>query len=144
MSVETEFKVRVSEEDLRRVRAHLRQLHSQRLSEGQEEDNLLFDFPDHRLKEAGCALRLRTYGKEARLTFKGKVLKDPSLKKREELETSVQEPAATRAVLEALGLEVCFQYSKFREIHLLNLQGEKVAVCLDRTPVGTFVEIEGP
>lgn len=78
------------------------------------------------------------------MTFKGKVMEDPLLKKREELQTGIQEPAAARAMLEALGLQVCFHYSKFREIHLLVRYGQKLEVCLDQTPVGTFVEIEGP
>ena len=144
MSLETELKVRVCREDLDRIRTRLRKFHSHCLSEGREEANLLFDFPDQRLKRSGCALRLRTYGDEAFLTFKGKILDNSVLKRREELEAPVGEPGAMRDVLEALGLQLCFEYSKFRETHRLDVNGQQILVCLDQTPVGTFVEIEGP
>ncbi len=144
MSLETEFKIRISSEDLDRIRTCLRKLHGHRLSESREEANLLFDFPDQHLTRSGCALRLRTYGDEAFLTFKGKVLRHSVLKRREEFEAPVREPGAAREILEALGLQLCFEYSKFRETHRLDVNGQQVLVCLDQTPVGTFVEIEGP
>ena len=144
MSLETEFKVRISREDLERIHARLQQLQSRCLSESRKESNLLFDFPDQRLKRSGCALRLRTYGEDAFLTFKGKVQDNSVLKKREEFEAGVREPGALQDVLEALGMRVCLEYSKMREIHRLQINGQSILVCLDQTPVGTFVEIEGP
>ena len=66
------------------------------------------------------------------------------LKKRKEFEAGVRGPGALQDVLEGLGMRVCFQYSKMREIHRLEVNGQSILVCLDQTPVGTFVEIEGP
>lgn len=143
MSVETEVKVRVSRREFDRVRARLQELQSSLVCGRQEEDNLLLDFPDDRLERAGCALRLRTYGPRSVLTFKGRVVEDSIFKKREEVETSVGDPAALRALLEALGMEVSFQYSKFREIYTVRFKSRPVIVCLDETPVGDFVELEG-
>ena len=46
-------------------------------------------------------------------------------------------------VLEGLGMNICFEYSKFREIFRLSLDQGQVYICLDETPVGIFAELEG-
>jgi adenylate cyclase class IV len=46
-------------------------------------------------------------------------------------------------VLRRLGLCVSFQYAKTREAWRLLWRQEEVLVCLDSTPVGAFVELEG-
>ena len=144
MGLETEVKIRVDEASLVEIRARLSELGSRPLAKRAKEENLLFDFSDRRLEREGCALRLRAYGEESLLTFKGKARADSRLKEREEIETLVSDGSATRELLCSLGLGVSFRYAKYREIHELGLSGEKVVFCLDETPVGTFVEIEGP
>ena len=143
MALETEVKIRISQADLGPIRARLAALEARCVSSRQKEENFLFDFPDGNLEAVGCAIRLRIYGEKALLTFKGKVQDDPRYKKREEVETSVGDPLTTKKILEALGMNVSFQYSKFREIYRLSVNQQQVEVCLDETPVGTFVEIEG-
>ncbi len=69
---------------------------------------------------------------------------DPNLKKREELEIRFTSGPVIRQILLRLGLRVSFRYSKFREIFTLKWQGGAVEVCVDETPVGVFIEIEGP
>ena len=81
--------------------------------------------------------------KKTTLTFKGEIQEDPRFKKRQELETSVDDPQAIIKVLEALGMYICFEYSKIREIYTLSVDQDQAEICLDETPVGTFVEIEG-
>ncbi len=144
--LETEVKISVDpfEASLVEIRTRLSKLGAQPLAKRAKEENLLFDFPDHRLEREGYALRLRAYGEESLLTFKGKARTDSRLKEREEIETLVSDGGATRELLLALGLGVSFRYAKYREIHELTLSGEKVVFCLDETPVGAFVEIEGP
>ena len=144
MALETEVKIRITQEDLDGVRARLTELGAHCLSPRGEETNILFDFTDRNLETCGCAIRLRTFGEEITLTFKGEVQEDPRFKKRQELETSVQDPQATIKVLEALGMHICFEYSKVREVYTLSVDQDQVEICLDETPVGTFVEIEGP
>jgi adenylate cyclase class 2 len=143
MALETEVKIRIPQEDLDRVRARLTELGARCLSPRSEEKNLLFDFADRNLETTGCAVRLRTYGETTTLTFKGEIQEDPRFKKRQELETSVDDPQAMIKVLEGLGMNVCFEYSKIREVYTLSVDQDQAEICLDETPVGTFVEIEG-
>lgn len=141
--LETEVKISVDPASLLQIRTRLSELGARPLVERAKEENLLFDFPDHRLEREGYALRLRAYGEESLLTFKGKPQEDSRLKEREEVEILVSDGVATRELLCSLGLDVSFRYAKYREILELFLSEEKVVFCLDETPVGTFVEIEG-
>ena len=86
-----------------------------------------------------CALRLRQYGGQATLTWKGPKVADPQLKIRPELETAVADPAAMEGILRALGFEPVLEMAKTRAIYL---RGELEA-CLDDTPYGSFLELEG-
>jgi adenylate cyclase, class 2 len=92
-----------------------------------------------RLKQAGCALRLRRTPTEARLTYKGPASHKAGVKSRPELETAVEDPSAVAALLEALGFVPVFRYEKRRETW--SLGGCEIA--LDETPIGRFIEIEG-
>ncbi len=143
MALETEVKISITLEDLDRVRARLAELGAHCLSPRSEEKNLLFDFTDRNLETCGCAVRLRTYGEKTTLTFKGEIQEDPRFKKRQELETSIKDPQAMIKVLEGLGMHICFEYSKIRELYTLSVDQDQAEICLDETPVGTFVEIEG-
>ena len=141
--METEIKVPISEDELASVRQNLATLGSETVSDRAEENNRLYDFVDGRLRGSGCALRLRQYGEQTFLTFKGPVRKDSPYKKREELETTVGDAETMEALLDGLGLTVQFEYRKIREIHRVSLDGLPVLVCLDETPAGLFVEVEG-
>ena len=89
-------------------------------------------------------MRLRRYGTKVVLTFKGPPVEDPELKIREEIETSVEDFAACRSILERLGMEASFRYAKKREQFVLDgADGAPIALCIDETPFGSFVEIEG-
>lgn len=143
MGIEIEVKIKLNEESLDKVRRQVLALGARQLSKRCKEDNLLFDFSDHRLQEAGCALRLRRYGQLRLLTYKGRVETDPLLKKREERETTIDDFDSMRRILESLGLKVCFEYSKYREVFELESAAGSTKVCLDETPVGCFMEIEG-
>jgi adenylate cyclase, class 2 len=103
------------------------------------ETNVLFDFDSGALGAGGRALRLRTAGKRATLTYKGKRRKSRSFKVREEIETQVRDPKAARKILKALGLKETFSYRKHRTV----LRKSRLTICIDETPVGNFVELEG-
>ncbi len=143
MHIETEAKFEVRPGDLEKVRQQLIQLGARPFAGPHNEENELYDFPDGRLARAGCALRLRSYAGQSLLTFKGVVQSDPLLKKREEIETRVEKADALRTILGRLGLAVSFGYRKTREILQIEHGGQPLQVCLDETPVGCFVEIEG-
>ncbi len=103
------------------------------------ETNALFDFDPPVLGEGGRTLRLRTAGKRATLTFKGERQKSRSFKVREEFETQVRDPRQARKILKALGLRETFAYRKHRTV----LRKARLTICIDETPVGNFVELEG-
>ncbi len=144
MSLETEVKVRVDARDMPQVRKRCLQLGGRCIGKRTHESNVLFDFSGETLQAAGCALRLRQAGKKARLTFKGRLRSESPFKQRQEIEVGVDDAPATSRVLEALGLKSCFEYSKFRQMYALRVKGKRVLMSIDETPVGVFVELEGP
>lgn len=134
--VERELKFRCS--DLNDLRDRLQESEAERISASALEDNLVFD-REGELKGRGSLLRLRFDDNGARLTFKGPATFEDGVKIREERETGISDPEELRAVLEHLGFEIIQRYQKYREEWRLG----GVIVCLDRTPIGDFVEFEG-
>lgn len=105
------------------------------------EDNRVFDTPQGQLRSGSLLLRLRVAGSVATLTFKGPPSKG-KYKSRLESETPVSDPAACREILHRLGFRQVYRYEKYRTEYLgLDDQG---MVALDETPVGVFLELEGP
>jgi adenylate cyclase class 2 len=105
------------------------------------EDNLLLDDASGTLARGGAALRLRRAEGRAILTYKGARHEDASgLKVRPEIELEVEDGERAQALLEALGFRPAFRYQKFREVW----DWRDAEVDVDETPLGAFVEIEGP
>lgn len=134
--VERELKFACS--DLNELRDRLEAAEAERISAAALEDNLIFD-RDGELVAANCLLRLRFDTHGARLTYKGPPTYEGGVKIREEIETSISKPEELRAILENLGYRKVQRYQKYREEWRLG----GVIVCLDRTPIGHFVEFEG-
>ncbi len=68
-------------------------------------------------------------------------------KVREEIEVEVAEPASLAHILEALGMRGWFRYEKFRTTYRLPAAArwaKDLLIELDETPIGAFVELEGP
>lgn len=105
----------------------------------QEERSTLWDSGVN-LYSQGCALRVRRYAGGATLTWKGPRQHDPVLKIRPERETPVGDPDALEDILRALGFEAILSMVKHRAVY----RGEDLVACLDETPFGAFVELEGP
>lgn len=141
--IETEVKIEITPDEVTSIRRKLSEIGAQQISPPLHETNILFDFPDTRLRKRENALRLRQYGEATILTFKGDQVADSAFKKREELESRVEDGAAVHAILEQVGLAPVFRYEKTREKFQLPLHKEMGLICLDETPVGTFVELEG-
>ena len=104
------------------------------------EDNVLFDFADRALTKTGRLLRLRSFDGVFLLTFKGPVPGEHRHKVKVEHETTIEDPEAFRSILLGLGFEAVYRYQKYRAIYRL----DAVAAAVDETPLGTFVELEGP
>jgi adenylate cyclase, class 2 len=141
---EIEIKVPVRSDDLEAIRRKAEAMGFHRVAEPTREENFLFDFSDRRLKIAGCALRLRRYGNDCVLTFKGPLRERERMKIREETESSVDNFASMERILESLGLEISFRYAKEREKFRIETESSSlVELCVDQTPFGCFIEIEG-
>ena len=75
------------------------------------------------------------------VTYKGPATRD-GYKSREEIEFDVSDPDTFTLVLERLGYHPTFRYEKFRT--QLRIAGEPGLITIDETPIGVYLEIEGP
>ena len=105
------------------------------------ESNALFDTPGRDLYRTRRLLRLRDFRGEAILTFKGPPDPGPH-KSRPEIETRIADPAAFQQILLALDYQVLFRYEKFRTT--FQQPGQAGHAVLDETPIGVYLELEGP
>jgi adenylate cyclase class 2 len=103
------------------------------------EDNIVLDRVHDSLASQGKLLRLRRYGDESTVTFKAPVPGRHRHKVREEHETTVADFQAARRILQHLGFETRYRYQKYRTL----LELGPLHVCIDETPIGCFVELEG-
>ena len=136
--MEEEIKLRVA--DHAPVRERLRS-RGARLAVGEQfERNWVLDDDGARLATGGCLLRVRRWGERSSLTFKGPPSFVGGVKRREEVESDVADPSAILGILAGLGFVVRRRYEKRRETWTVG----DAEVALDTTPMGLFVEIEGP
>jgi adenylate cyclase, class 2 len=159
MGNEREIKLRV--EDEKALKKALARLSAKPVGAGSgrvHEWNVIFDTPQGGLAKHGQLLRIRKetpQGKKVEprivLTFKKPAVvaegDGHGHKVREEIETEVRDEAALRKIFEGLGMSGWFSYEKYRTT--MKLPGsakwaKDLMIELDETPVGTFVELEGP
>lgn len=123
------------------------------------EDNWVFKLPDGKLRK-GQYLRVRHTGNgdgagrrhAGVLTYKGKSRrtnadakgKYKGKKVREEVETTVGQPAKTVKILKRLGFQRSFRYQKFRTCYTVRLEdGRSILATFDESPIGNYIELEG-
>lgn len=135
---ETELKIPVP--NLAPVRTILQRSGAELVHPSAREENLLFDTADRHLEASGRVLRLRRYGDQHLLTLKGPASYQGDIKTRREDETQVADADRLQAILEDLGFAAVSRYEKDRECWRFG----SMAVVLDHTPMGDFVEVEGP
>ena len=164
---EIEIKLRV--QDVAAIRSRLKRLRAREISPRTHEFNTLYDTPRQDLKRQGQLIRIRieqpalSFGKRrpnenaaAILTYKGPSLSSRTatevgghsnirthFKIKDEAEVSVAGADEMARILHGLGLHPGFRYEKFRTTYALpGVRGLKIE--LDETPVGTYLELEGP
>ena len=160
MSKEREIKLRI--EDLPALRRALAKLGARVARPRVHEHNILFDTPEFALAKREQLLRIRTERPATKdrktssrsvLTFKspipaaGPAGKSERHKVREEIELEISDAKALARILEGLGLRGWFQYEKFRTTFRLpasNAWAKGLLIELDETPIGVFLELEGP
>jgi adenylate cyclase, class 2 len=170
---ETEIKVRIEDKRafvraLKRLGARPVSVGASRVHEW----NVIYDTPQGGLAKHGQLLRIRTEtaqsskrkraGRDPRvvLTFKqpavraeeavgvtGRVVPAGRHKVREEIEVEVSDAATLASIFEGLGMRGWFRYEKYRTT--MKCPGparwaKDLLIELDETPVGTFLELEGP
>src|SRR5262249_23870272 len=163
MARETEIKLKV--EDPKAFARKLKKLGAKTAGSGDgrvHEFNTIFDTPDGGLAKHGQLLRIRTEtagrkskaGGEKRivLTFKQPMVRGVSdegarFKGREETETELTDSIALTKIFEGLGMRGWFSYEKYRTTWKLGAKekwAKDLLIEVDETPVGTYVELEGP
>jgi adenylate cyclase, class 2 len=106
------------------------------------EANTVYDTADLSLRKKNMLLRLRQSGLKGILTWKGLQAPGPH-KSRPELETTVGSLETLDRIFHQLGYQPVFRYEKYRtEFEPADGQGGKIT--FDQTPIGEFLEIEGP
>ncbi len=105
------------------------------------ESNHVFDTPGLALRKGRTLLRIREAGGHAKLTFKGVPIAGKH-KSREELELDISSGHTMSLVLDRLGYQPKFRYEKYRTE--FRAPGGSGVATLDETPIGTFMELEGP
>jgi adenylate cyclase class 2 len=104
------------------------------------ESNDVFDTPELRLRQSASLLRIRTVKREVKLTYKGPP-QNSKHKSREELEVSASDAQTLAVIFARLGFQRVFRYEKYRTEFR---RGRTGIVTLDETPIGTYLELEGP
>jgi adenylate cyclase class 2 len=171
MARETEIKLKIT--DVPAFHRALKRIGARPASPGTSkvhEENVIFDTPQGGLAKHGQLLRIRTEtpqtgrkpkkgGPKQRvvLTFKQPMTRlaasemesgsDSSYKVREEVEVEVAEAGNLTRIFEGLGMSGWFRYEKYRTTFRLpgsEAWAKGLLIELDQTPIGTFVELEGP
>ena len=157
MPKEREIKLRIP--DVNAIRRALRRLGARVDKPRIHEYNILFDTADFTLARRRQLLRIRTESsarekksavRQALLTFKGplpRTRKQRLHKVREEIELIASDATALAQVLERLGLRGWFHYEKYRTTFRLPPSrpwARRLLLELDETPIGIFLELEGP
>jgi len=163
MTRETEIKLKV--EDVKAFERKLKKLGAKTVGTGEgrvHEFNTIFDTPDGGLAKHGQLLRIRTEtaggkgkasgAKRIVLTFKQPMVRGVDdegarFKVREETETELTDSGALAKIFEGLGMRGWFSYEKYRTTWKLAAKekwAKDLLIAVDETPVGTYVELEGP
>ena len=160
MANEREIKLKVGDE--KALKKALGRLGAKPVAGGTgrvHEWNVIFDTPQGGLAKHGQLLRIRKETPEGKKKSEPRILltfKRPAMaaendghghKVREEIETEVKDEAALRGIFEGLGMSGWFSYEKFRTTMKLSASAKwaiGLLIELDETPLGTFLELEGP
>jgi adenylate cyclase class 2 len=164
MSRETEIKLKI--DNPKSLLRSLSKLGAKPSVARTHELNVIFDTPEGGLAKHGQLLRIRSEtladakkksAQRTLLTFKsppGPLASgapaspaDRHHKVREEIEVVLTDAPALQKIFEGLGLRGWFRYEKFRTTYKLPARqswAKHLLIELDETPVGTFVELEGP
>ncbi len=136
----TEVEIKLKVDDPAAIESKLKAIGAALVHPREFEDNQLYDFPDFALKTRGAMLRLRIQARGSVLTYKEAPRVEGGAKVRDEMEVSVSEGETMAAMISKIGLRPLFRYQKYRAVWSYS----DLLVTLDETPIGFFIELEGP
>ncbi len=143
MIIEREIEIKLEVQDFIEVEESIKNLgFSPRLLRSFEK-NLVFDTPAGDLTQNNSLLRLRQQGDTFYLTFKKSLLPGKGMseyKVRDEIEIIIDNFQKAENLLLALDYQIIFVYEKYRTTY----ERGKLNVMFDETPIGNFIEVEGP
>ena len=149
-----EIEVKIAVTSAAHVRAILRETKFSVVSPRVFEQNLVLDNARGSVRSSGLLLRVRTSGKRnarqaALCTFKGPATDTPTHhKQRVEREFTASNADECLAVFAGIGFHPAFRYEKYRTVFARRARrgekGQQGLVTLDETPIGVFMELEGP
>ncbi len=149
-----EIEVKIAVTSAARVRKILREARFKVANPRVFEQNLVLDNARGSIKSSGLLLRVRTLGKAKGLqtalcTFKGPAKETPTHhKQRIEREFCASNADECLAVFAGVGFHPAFRYEKFRTVFTRRARrgetGKTGHITLDETPIGVFMELEGP
>ena len=138
--VETEVKLPVA--DLAEITQRLRVAGFKPSVDRLLEVNTLYDNSNRDLRRSGSILRLRKAAHKHLLTWKSRGTAKRH-KAREELETDIGSMEVLHLIFGELGYTPVFRYEKYRT-EFRNLGDNAGVATVDETPIGSFLELEGP
>lgn len=141
MKKREEIEVKIAVESAAKIRSRLRESGFRVSTRRVFESNIVLDDEAGSLRERHLLLRVRTAGKILTCTFKGHEVAGPH-KRREEREFHMDNVEECLAVFKGLGYEPSLRYEKYRTEFARD--GETGHAVLDETPIGIFMELEGP
>ncbi len=160
MASPVEIEVKIAVSSAARVRKILRETRFSVVSPRVFEQNLVLDNARGSLKSNGLLLRVRTTGKRSVLkkssavesglcTFKGPVTDTLTHHKmRVEREFFASNADECLAMFAGIGFHPAFRYEKYRTVFGRRARkgdkGKPGLVTIDETPIGVFMELEGP
>ncbi len=136
-----EVEVKIAIDGVDQTKAMLRRAGFRISKRRRFEANAVFDTPARELRNTRQLLRVRQVGKDVILTYKGPG-NSGKHKSREEVETHLRDAQAIHLIFAKLGFEVSFLYEKYRTE--MRRPGSEGVVTVDETPIGNFLELEGP
>jgi adenylate cyclase class 2 len=154
MAGAVEIEVKIAMLSAARARRILRDRKFSVVSPRVFEQNLVLDNARGTVKSSGLLLRVRTSGRRGKTdgalcTFKGPAKETPTHhKQRVEREFVADSADECLAVFAGIGFHPAFRYEKYRTTYARRARkGESAKrglVTLDETPIGVFMELEGP
>ena len=139
MPIENEIKLRI--DDVAPVQERITSLGYNVIHERTYENNVTCDTGDRSLRGSRRLLRVRTAGGRTTITFKGPP-QEGRHKTREEIEFTASGADPVLSLFAHLGFEPVFRYEKYRTEY--GKSETDAVVTVDETPIGNFLELEGP